>query len=139
MKTKHLKISLNIIVFTVIITMFTNTLSAQYKGGIADGYASAAASFTFVTNAVQEHHAILSELQIAVYPNPVNEVMIIESNYHSETIQFEIFNAIGQKIQSGSFSDKAKIQTSTFIPGIYYIKFENSELSTCKKIIKVSK
>lgn len=53
-----------------------------------------------------------------------------------EVIKFEILNAIGQVILSGSFNEQAVVETSNFAPGVYIIKLKNGNSIEYKKIIK---
>lgn len=73
---------------------------------------------------------------INVYPNPVSNELVIELQGSNETTKFEIFNSIGQSVISGSFTDKTMVQVDALLPGIYFIKINNGNISEYKKIIK---
>ena len=71
-----------------------------------------------------------------IYPNPVSNELIIESDGSNNGTSFEILNAIGQVIFKGKLLDKTVVQTSAFTPGIYILKLESGKTFEFKKIIK---
>ena len=73
---------------------------------------------------------------IKLYPNPVNNEIIIEMEGNNSTINFEILNTIGQVVLTGNFVKKTTIQLSNFKSGVYIVKLENGRSSMFKKIIK---
>jgi len=73
---------------------------------------------------------------IKVYPNPVSNELIIEITGNNEKLNFEILNAIGQKVFKGNLFDKTVVQTTNFATGVYLIKFENGKTNEFKKIVK---
>jgi stress response protein SCP2 len=73
---------------------------------------------------------------IKVFPNPVSNELIIESEGNNVRLNFEILNAIGQVIFKGNLVEKTTVQTSDFTPGVYLIKLENGKTFEFKKIIK---
>jgi len=73
---------------------------------------------------------------IKVYPNPVTDELIIEMKGNTETINFKIFNAIGQVVFAGDFVENTTVKTSAFTAGVYLIKLENGKTIEFKKIIK---
>ena len=73
---------------------------------------------------------------IKIYPNPFTKELIIENKGIAGNISFEILNASGQIIYKGKFTDKTKISTSGFAPGVYIIKFERKNSVEFHKAIK---
>ncbi|NVN94448.1 MAG: DUF2271 domain-containing protein [Bacteroidetes bacterium] len=71
-----------------------------------------------------------------IYPNPVSNELIIESDVNNNGIAFEILNSIGQVVYKGRLLDKTVVQTTGFAPGIYILKLENGKSFEFKKIIK---
>ncbi len=66
----------------------------------------------------------------SVYPNPFNEVLILKQFNNSE---ISIFNSLGELVYSKYIqSDDFQINTSHFLPGIYFLKTN----STTYKLIK---
>ncbi len=74
----------------------------------------------------------------ATYPNPVtNNVFTITSN-SSDKKQVAIFNVLGKKVLSSSFSGtKSNVDVSEISAGLYILKVtEGSKISTSKLVIK---
>jgi hypothetical protein len=71
-----------------------------------------------------------------VYPNPTKNFLIIEIAGNIKGVNFEILNSDGQIILKDCVNDKYVLQTSSLIPGIYILKFENGETFEFRKIIK---
>ncbi|MCX6282053.1 MAG: T9SS type A sorting domain-containing protein [Bacteroidetes bacterium] len=62
---------------------------------------------------------------IKVYPNPVNNELIIELPKNKQSLKFEILNSVGQVVFEGALMEKTVVSTSSFTKGVYLIKFEN--------------
>jgi hypothetical protein len=77
-----------------------------------------------------------SPILFNIYPNPVSDELAIEIIGNKETVNFEIFNSIGQIVNKGSFVEKTVVQFNSFLPGIYFIKLDNGKMCEYKKIIK---
>ncbi len=80
---------------------------------------------------------------VNVYPNPISEELTIEIEGSSELVEFKIVNALGVVVYKGALSKKITIPTTSFIQGIYLLKFENQPTQKAtkdtfesKKIIK---
>jgi hypothetical protein len=73
---------------------------------------------------------------IKVYPNPVSDELIIEIEGNKESVEFEIYNSIGQVVYYGNVLEKTTVKTTAFAPGVYLIKLENGKKFEFKKIIK---
>jgi len=73
---------------------------------------------------------------INVYPNPVTNELIIEIEGNTETVNFEIYNAIGQVVFKGSLLTKTVVNTNSFATGVYLIKLANGKTLEFKKIVK---
>lgn len=72
--------------------------------------------------------------EITIYPNPVSDVLNV-SGISSET-DFEIYNAVGQMVNSGKISD-SKVNVQQLIKGVYFIQFkEKREIKPLKFIKK---
>ena len=74
--------------------------------------------------------------RIEIYPNPVSDEFIVEMNYNSKNVDFEIINSLGKTVFKGSVFEKTIVQTTNFPAGIYLIKFDLGLTSEFKKIIK---
>ena len=53
------------------------------------------------TNGPMAVHETQSQQPLEVYPNPVSDVLYLE-NLPSETVEYSVFNILGQKVASGS-------------------------------------
>jgi subtilase family serine protease len=73
---------------------------------------------------------------INIYPNPFSNELVIEFKGNTEMVDYEILNSSGKAISSGKVSEKTCVNTSTFLPGIYMLKYYNNKISGIKKIIK---
>jgi hypothetical protein len=76
----------------------------------------------------------LSKGGISIYPNPASEVVNIKSN--SAITGVEVMNFVGQTVYSNSNVDAttAKLNVSTFMQGVYFVKVTTSEGSRTVKI-----
>lgn len=75
---------------------------------------------------------VISKKSINVYPNPVNDILNINGN-DKETYYYQIYDMTGILISQGKFNNN-KINISSFRPGIYLIRINDSKELT--KIIK---
>ena len=70
-----------------------------------------------------------------IYPNPINEEVIIEIKDKDSFETLLIMNSAGQILEERNFNDNTKIviNTSTLSSGIYFVQFRGSlGLKTCK-------
>jgi polyhydroxybutyrate depolymerase len=70
---------------------------------------------------------------ISVYPNPVAEMLFIETTHSLQRI--EIFNITGQQVLS-VVSPRPSIELEDFVTGIYLVKIETEAGTDVKKIVK---
>lgn len=71
---------------------------------------------------------------INIFPNPVNDVLFIESTDNIEEIC--IFNALGQTIYNSNVNDiNFTINTSDLNEGIYFIKLKTADGYTTRKVL----
>jgi len=71
-----------------------------------------------------------------VYPNPVKNELIIESNGIAGVINYEILNTFGQLVSKGSFMDQTIVTTSNLRSGMYLIKCRSEKGVELMKIMK---
>ena len=69
----------------------------------------------------------LTNEQIMIYPNPATEVVNVKSDYSITRI--DVMNFVGQTIYTNSdvAAMTAKINVTTFKPGVYFVKVSTSE------------
>lgn len=92
-------------------------------------------SFTTLSNGVciLAVNEIQKNSEINIYPNPVSDILNI-SGISLET-DFEIYNAIGQKVSLGKTLDK-KINVQHLIKGVYFIQLKEKGNVQPLKFIK---
>ncbi|HEY1030914.1 MAG TPA: T9SS type A sorting domain-containing protein [Flavipsychrobacter sp.] len=73
---------------------------------------------------------------IAVYPNPVKDVLILQQS-SSATVAYSIVNLYGQILQQGTLQQKAEINVAYLPSGVYNITIQlpNNEMVT-KRFVK---
>ncbi len=74
--------------------------------------------------------------KITIYPNPVSGDLTIKYSGNFEEVKFKIVNLVGQVIYDGKLVDKTIVDTSSFTPGLYFIKFDVGNTFEFKKVIK---
>ena len=88
-------------------------------------------------------HVVVTEIErvkinkaIKIYPNPVTDELVIEIGGNQEEQNFDVLDSAGRIIFKGCLVDKAIVQTGSFAPGVYLVRFENDETIEVRKIIK---
>ncbi len=74
---------------------------------------------------------------VKVFPNPVNNELMIELKDNNGKTGFEMVNSSGRSILKGSFIEKTVVNVSNFSSGIYFLKIEQGRSFEVKKIIKI--
>lgn len=74
---------------------------------------------------------IITENDFSIYPNPVNDLLIINSN---KLESFTITNLMGQNVLTTQPTTSGKIDVSNFKPGVYFISNQNQ--TSVNKFIK---
>jgi hypothetical protein len=64
---------------------------------------------------------------ISIYPNPSNGFIFVDNNSDKKMEKFEIYNQLGQIVDSKKFNGNSPISVSTIENGVYTIKFFDSE------------
>ncbi|WP_445457052.1 family 16 glycosylhydrolase [Flavobacterium sp. HNIBRBA15423] len=78
---------------------------------------------------------IVTDDMFKIYPNPINEEVIIEIKDKDSFETLLMMNSAGQILEERNFNDNTKIviNTSTLSSGIYFVQFRGSlGLKTCK-------
>lgn len=71
-------------------------------------------------------------LQIALYPNPVNDMLYIETDVNIESIS--VYTIVGQHIQT--WKNQKSINISGYTAGNYFVKITTANGSEVKQVIK---
>jgi photosystem II stability/assembly factor-like uncharacterized protein len=119
---------------------YAPTSDGWYTVEIANSFGcinSAAAIYITITDLNNKN--LLSGLNLS--PNPAKENLIIKKEGGVNTsLNYEIVNVIGQKIQSGILEFKtppeANINIQTLAPGTYFIRLSDNRNNTAIKFIK---
>jgi len=101
--------------------MFTSWDSSNLGGGF---------SYNRSTNQVLATKELKFDNSLKIYPNPSSD--IIQISGVKETVNYKIFNILGNKVQEGILNQNIKIQDLT--NGIYFLQLEDG---TTKKFIKL--
>lgn len=97
------------------------------------GDAATGATCDLKTNVIRNS---IYNSNLKVYPNPVTNELTIEIEGNNEEFDFQIINAIGQTVYKGNIKNQTTIQTGSFAPGMYLVRFENNSTLEFKKVIK---
>lgn len=107
---------------------FTNP-TAQFGYGIPD--------FQLALNMAQLSIIENKKIQFLVYPNPVNDKVIVSFPNDLSDVKWQLFNSLGQKILEKTISQNDNlIATSELQNGIYFYKIEAKNTIQTGKIIK---
>ena len=77
---------------------------------------------------------MISNNNVSVYPNPVNDVLNISNLESNSTVA--IFNVLGTMISTHSANNSLSIDMSSLSSGVYFVRVENSETITSTRIVK---
>lgn len=78
----------------------------------------------------------VNEIPFTIYPNPVQDRLTITLDYFSGNASAEVYNSIGQLINSTPVSPEAQLDFSNLPKGIYIVKVTNGEKTAAKRIVK---
>jgi photosystem II stability/assembly factor-like uncharacterized protein len=99
-----------------------------------DGCASAASNIIQLFNEGVGNGPQSAVLQ--VFPNPIKNEMTIEASGDAIALDFEILNALGQHVISGSLVHQVVINTASFPSGLYLVKVAMGQEVVMKKVVK---
>ena len=105
-----------------------------------------ALTFTFVSNDYSNFSGWVASLtctdgtsvdendaeSVKVFPNPCENSFSIEAKGHCE---YTLYNSLGQCVLSGKFRDKAQIETTAMLRGIYFLRLNNEGGNKVEKLI----
>ena len=114
---------------------FTASSNGSFAAKITEGQCTDTTTCTVIATVGISENASNTH-SINVYPNPVFNQLMITAINSKEVIKYEIANALGQVVLSGSFNEKTVVETSNFAPGVYVIKLKNANSIEFKKIVK---
>jgi hypothetical protein len=74
---------------------------------------------------------------ITIYPNPAKEYVIISSEFGvKEKAEITITDILGKQVYRNQLTSNCKLQTSNYLPGIYFIEINNGKTVYRKKFLK---
>ena len=109
-------------------TVITTTLQSNLI--VTQGFEQPDTMFTTGINIMNN-----IKFNIYVYPNPVSNELIIETNFNTEQ-KFEIINMVGQTLYTSNINKKATVNTSTFANGVYILKLYTNKETLVRKFVK---
>lgn len=111
--------------------VFTPSVSGNYAVLLSSGVCSKqSACNNILINSLIDN--LISEKEYAVYPNPTNEFLYIETNNSNEQV-LELSNTLGQIVFKTKFVNYFVINMHNFPSSIYYLRVNNRG---CYKIVK---
>lgn len=75
---------------------------------------------------------------VSIYPNPTKDIINIRVSNTSENLNYEIINALGQRVKSGKLdsSDTTALSVADISAGLYFVKLSSGTATMIQKIIK---
>lgn len=82
----------------------------------------------------------ISQVEIALYPNPASSLVNIQSNYFLDNkIEIGVYDQTGQIVipnqRMSLETNEINFSVESLSSGVYYVKIQNDNLSTTKKLI----
>ncbi len=71
--------------------------------------------------------------EFAIYPNPVNNMLYINSN--NAEFSYEMFNGMGQKVASGNATGNAQISVDDMTKGVYFLRLTSGTQVRMEKVV----
>jgi len=112
---------------TLVSGTFKYYVTSNFKNSVNNEFLCESSSDTITVTFPAVGMNDLTNGQIAVYPNPANEVVNIKSDYTISSV--DVMNFVGQTIYTNSDVDarSAKLNVATYKPGVYFVKVTTKE------------
>jgi trimeric autotransporter adhesin len=120
----------NVVVNLTIASALSGTGAGNYSLSLTDAPTTTANIIDPTINVAQ-----LSEFRFVMYPNPVSDVVTIETGI-SKTLKIRLVSITGQEVFAGEISRKMQIDTSSLHPGIYFITIIDGDQHSMHKLIR---
>ncbi|KAA3625167.1 MAG: T9SS C-terminal target domain-containing protein [Flavobacterium sp.] len=88
-----------------------------------------------ISNIVLNTGEFISEIDIAVYPNPTSNYVNIEMENAESEAMIILFDVHGRNLRQEPFLSKMRLDVSALPAGIYFVKIGANENSVTKKLI----
>jgi hypothetical protein len=72
----------------------------------------------------------LTEISAKLYPNPVQNDLIINIPLEFKGLSYSIHNMVGQEFMKGKTEELTRINVAALVPGIYYVKIVSAQNET---------
>ena len=97
-------------------------------------------SQNIVVAACTEIEEAVIERSIALFPNPVNDFLIIDIENITEPLQLELINPLGYIIYSGYLDNRSQnflytVDVSQFTPGLYFVRITGNFTNQLEKVV----
>lgn len=115
-----------------------NISYGRYPNGTGAFQVMSTSFNTFNTQSAGVNETAISAIDLLVYPNPVNDVLYIQSGNNNSIKQIDVFDVSGKLIFSlNELTYSTTINTSNWAKGVYAVKIQNSNNQfLVKKIVK---
>jgi len=70
------------------------------------------------------------------WPNPVQDMLTLNTDVVSGSLKAEVYNAVGQLVYSSALSGKSQIDFSSYASGVYTVKVTDGDNVTIRRIVK---
>ena len=141
---------------TDVLTIYDGTstdapLIGSYSGSVLPGYITAsnpegALTITFVSNTYYNYLGWMATVtctsgvsvdenpteSMKIYPNPAQNSFTIEAKGE---IQYSVYNALGQVVLAGNFTDKTQIDAQSLRQGVYFLQLKGTNGNWVEKLI----
>ncbi|MFN0203092.1 MAG: DUF1028 domain-containing protein [Bacteroidia bacterium] len=93
------------------------------------------AQYNCATSSMSEH--ILPDMSFAIFPNPAQDACkIVWNGSKNEKIEGVIYNGLGQKMHSFSFSKETTLNIQDWQTGLYWVEISDGKRSARQKLMK---
>lgn len=103
----------------------TDKSMARCPDGVGSFTVAAYPTFKLSNCAISVQEIDGTDNIISVFPNPSSEYLIVRSS-SLQRKPLEVFSALGEQIYTCEMSGEQFIQTKTWEPGIYFVRFQSS-------------
>lgn len=103
---------------------------------LGQGQQDTKAVYSLESPAVLGVNDVNSKTQVSVYPNPATNILNIQLPAVSSAAQVTIFDATGRQVYFNKLeSSKTTVNVSGFSKGVYFVKIEDGNQVTTKKVV----
>ncbi len=98
--------------------------------------------YNFFTGVVTSTADVADNHFLKIYPNPSEDIFFVELEGYTETVQMELYNQIGQVLQTVTLDNANDFTQETFnlsdySPGVYYLKINHAQVTEVRKLMRM--